>query len=78
MTMNDYVQRMIDEHKQLKERVQKLDKTLMQGDALEKFGVVNVKLMAKQLIGMEIYEDTLATRLLQEHIDPYGGYIKID
>lgn len=83
--MEDFVKRMIDEHKQLKERFEKLQEVVgiaegMSGndDALERYGKTQLRLMIQQLAGMTIYEDALATRLLDLHIDPYDGYTKID
>lgn len=83
--MEDFVKRMIDEHKQLKERFEKLQEVVgiaegMSGndDALERYGKTQLRLMIQQLAGMTIYEDALATRLLDLRIDPYDGYTEID
>lgn len=83
--MEDFVKRMIDEHKQLKERFEKLQEVVgiaegMSGndDALERYGKTQLRLMIQQLAGMTIYEDALATRLLDLRVDPYDGYTEID
>lgn len=83
--MEDFVKRMIDEHKQLKERFEKLQEAVgiaegMSGtdDALERYGKTQLRLMIQQLAGMTIYEDALATRLLDLRVDPYDGYTEID
>lgn len=61
--MKDYVKRMIEEHKQLKERIEKL-KNFLEGDV--KLSEDKESLMLAQYHSMETYDFILASRLALE------------
>lgn len=61
--MKDYVERMISEHKELKDRIQKLKKAVDNFDFLVKIGEKKASLLIAQYHAMETYDFILVNRL---------------
>lgn len=64
--MKDYVERMIAEHKELKERIQKIKKAVDDVDFLASIGEMKAGLLIGQYHAMETYDFILAHRLAVE------------
>lgn len=57
------IERLIEEHKQLKERRERLDDALREDELIDKVGISQYKLMCKQSSAMLLYEIMLTRRL---------------
>lgn len=67
--MEDFQKRMLDEHIQLVERLSKLNAALKKEGFLQKVGVTQFTLMAKQKFGMTSYLEALEDRMRDMGID---------
>lgn len=67
--MLDYVERMIAEHKELKERIVNLQKVVVNYDFIQKIGEDKFTLLLAQYHAMEVYAFILYRRLLLEVSD---------
>lgn len=64
--MKDYVSRMICEHKELKERIQKIKAKIDDAEFLSSIGEMKATLLIGQYHAMETYDFILAHRLAVE------------
>ena len=67
--MEDFQKRMLDEHIQLVERLNKLNASLKKEGFLQKVGVTQFTLMTKQKLGMTSYLEALEDRMRDMGID---------
>ena len=67
--MEEFQKRMLNEHKELSERLTKLNSALSKDGFREKVGDYQYKLMKEQLQGMEMYYKALSARMTDMNID---------
>lgn len=67
--MEEFQKRMLDEHSQLVERLNKLNAALEKDGFLQKVGICQFTLMTKQKLGMTSYLEALEDRMKDMGID---------